>query len=180
MGGIDFVVPIGADHQQLLHVRLGQQVGEHVERRRVEPLQIVEKERQRMSGRAKTPRNRRNTSWRRPCGLLRRKLLDRRLLSDEEFQFGTTSITSRPFGPSASPSAVAPAGQLGVALAQKRADQALKRLRQRRIGDVALVLVELAGDEKAARPALYPRNLRARARDPDLLPPSTASSPAPA
>jgi len=43
MRGIDFVVPIGADHQQLPHVRLGQQVGEHVERRRVEPLQIVEK-----------------------------------------------------------------------------------------------------------------------------------------
>jgi hypothetical protein len=48
MGGIDFVVPIGADHEQMLHVRLGQQVGEHIERRRVEPLQIVEKERQRM------------------------------------------------------------------------------------------------------------------------------------
>ena len=46
---------------------------------------------------------------------------------------------------------VAPAGQLGLALAQKRADQALEGLRQRRIRDVALVLVELAGGEQAAR-----------------------------
>ena len=58
---------------------------------------------------------------------------------------------SRPFGPSASLKGVAPARQLGLALAEKRPDQALKGLRQRRIGDVALVLVELAGGEQAAR-----------------------------
>src|SRR6202043_1463802 len=34
---------------------------------------------------------------------------------------------------------------------EKRAHEALKRLRQCRIGDVALVLIELAGGEKAAR-----------------------------
>ena len=48
MGGVDLVVPIGADQQQVPHVRLGQQVLEQVERRRVEPLQIVEEQRQRM------------------------------------------------------------------------------------------------------------------------------------
>ena len=58
---------------------------------------------------------------------------------------------SRPFGPSASQKRVAPARQLGVALAEKRPDQALKGLRQRRIRDVALVLVELAGREQPAR-----------------------------
>ena len=58
---------------------------------------------------------------------------------------------SRPFGPSASHQGVAPTAQLGLALAEKRPHQALKRLRQRRIGDVALVLVELARCEKAAR-----------------------------
>ena len=48
MGGIDLVVPVGADQQQVLHIRLGQQILEQVERRRVEPLQIVEEQRQRM------------------------------------------------------------------------------------------------------------------------------------
>ena len=46
--GIDLIVPIGADQQQVLHVRLRQQILEQVERRRVEPLQIVEEQRQRM------------------------------------------------------------------------------------------------------------------------------------
>ena len=58
---------------------------------------------------------------------------------------------SWPFGPSASVSASRQRRQLGLALAQQRPDQALKRLRQRRIGDVALVLVELARGEQAAR-----------------------------
>ena len=48
MGGIDLVVAIGADQQQVPHLRLGQQILQQIERRRVEPLQIVEEERQRM------------------------------------------------------------------------------------------------------------------------------------
>ena len=83
--------------------------------------------------------------------LLRRKLRDRRLLSDEELQFGDKVDHEPPVRAQRLAQRVAPAGQFGVALAQKRADQALKRLRQRRIGDVALVLIELAGGEKAAR-----------------------------
>ena len=45
---VDLVVAICADQQQMPHVRLGQQILEEVERRRVEPLKIIEKERQRM------------------------------------------------------------------------------------------------------------------------------------
>ena len=44
----DFVVPIGADQQQVPHIRMDQQVFEQIERGRIEPLQIVEEERQRM------------------------------------------------------------------------------------------------------------------------------------
>src|SRR5580692_12073367 len=50
MRGIDLVVPVGADQQQVLHVRLGQQILEQIECGRVEPLQIVEEERQWMFG----------------------------------------------------------------------------------------------------------------------------------
>ena len=45
---VDFVVAIGADQHQVLHIRLGQQILEQIERRRVEPLQVVEEQRQRM------------------------------------------------------------------------------------------------------------------------------------
>src|SRR5207245_1441034 len=46
----------------------------------------------------------------------------------------------------------APAVQLGLALPQKVPDEALKRLRERRIRDVTVVLVKLAcGEEGAGR-----------------------------
>src|SRR6516225_11800863 len=48
MGGIDFVVPVGADQQQMLHIRPCQQILEQIERCRVEPLQIVEEQGERM------------------------------------------------------------------------------------------------------------------------------------
>jgi hypothetical protein len=151
MGRIDFVVPIGADHQQVLHVRLGQQVGEHVERRRVEPLQIVKKERQRMFGSREDTDEASEHQLEPPLRLLRRQLRDRRWFADNELQLGDEVDDEPAVRAQRLAERVAPAGQLDVALAQKRSDQALKRLRQRRIGDVALVLVELAGDEKGAR-----------------------------
>ena len=43
MVGVDLVVPVGADQQQMSNVRLGHQVLKQIERRRVQPLQIVEK-----------------------------------------------------------------------------------------------------------------------------------------
>ena len=46
--GSDLVVAIGADQQQVPQIRVGQQILEQVERRRVEPLQVVEEQRQRM------------------------------------------------------------------------------------------------------------------------------------
>src|SRR5713226_1897225 len=48
MGGIDFVVPVGADQHQVLHIRTGQQILEQIERSSVEPLQIVEEQGKRM------------------------------------------------------------------------------------------------------------------------------------
>ena len=48
MGGIDLVIPVGPDQHQMPHVRLGQQILQQVQRRRVEPLQIVEEQRQRV------------------------------------------------------------------------------------------------------------------------------------
>src|SRR5258708_29378405 len=126
MNGVVSVVPIGADHQQLLHVWLGQQVGEHLERRRVEPLQIVEKERQRMFGlredAEKPPEHQLETAL---C-LLRRKLLDRRLLSDEKLQFGDNVYHEPPIRAQRLVHRVAPARQLAGALAPERAGPALE------------------------------------------------------
>ena len=42
MGGADFVVAVGADQHQMPHVRMGQQILHQIQRRSVQPLQIVE------------------------------------------------------------------------------------------------------------------------------------------
>lgn len=44
----DFVVAVGSDQQHVSHVRIGNQALQQLQRRRVHPLQIVEKQRQRM------------------------------------------------------------------------------------------------------------------------------------
>ena len=88
MGGIDFVVPVGADQHQVLHIRPGQQILEQIERRRVEPLQIVEEQGQRMfrprEYADESPEHQLEAALR----VLWRKLRDRRLFSDDELQFG--------------------------------------------------------------------------------------------
>src|ERR1700674_4508885 len=48
MGGINLVIPVSPNQHQMLHVRLGQQILQQVKRRRVQPLQIVEEQRQRV------------------------------------------------------------------------------------------------------------------------------------
>src|SRR4029077_2988157 len=48
MHGIDLVVPISADQHQVLHIRSGQEILQQIERRRVEPLQVVEEQRERV------------------------------------------------------------------------------------------------------------------------------------
>src|SRR5258708_11555147 len=79
MSGIDLVVPIGADQQQVPQIRLGQKVLEQVECSRVEPLQIVEEQCQGMF----RPREHANElpeyPLETPLGRLWREFGDRRL-----------------------------------------------------------------------------------------------------
>src|SRR4051795_11780708 len=46
MDGGDFVIAIGTDQHEVLYIRLRQQVSKQIERRGVEPLQVVEEKRQ--------------------------------------------------------------------------------------------------------------------------------------
>ena len=88
MGGIDLVVPVGADQQQVLHVRLGQQILEQVERRRIEPLQIVEEQRERVLLAREHAEEAPEHQLEAVLRVLRRQLRDRRLFSDDELQLG--------------------------------------------------------------------------------------------
>ena len=88
MGSIDLVVAISADQQQVLHVRLGQEILEHIERCRIEPLQIVEEQRQRMFRLCEHPDESPKNQLEPPLRVLRRKFGNWRLLADDELEFG--------------------------------------------------------------------------------------------
>src|SRR6188472_862090 len=87
MGGIDFVVAIGSDQQQMPHIHLSQQILEQIECRRVEPLQIVEKQGERMFRPCEyadeSPEHQLEAALR----VLWRKIRDGRLFSYDELQF---------------------------------------------------------------------------------------------
>ena len=144
MDGIDFVVAIGADQQEVLQIRPGQEILEQIERRRVEPLQVVEEERQRVfrpgEDAEEAPKHQLET---RLC-LLRFELGNRRLVADDELELGDNIDHEPTVRAQRLQKGVAPAAKLGVALPEERPNKAVKGVRQSGVRDVALVLVELA------------------------------------
>src|SRR6516164_1686350 len=80
------VASIGADQHQVLRIRLGRQIFQQVETGCVEPLQIVQKQRQRMFRSGKdvdeTPENEPETASR----ILRRKFWDSGLATEDQPQ----------------------------------------------------------------------------------------------
>ena len=73
-----------------------------IQRGRVEPLQIVEKERQRMLRPGEYAEEAPEDQVEAALRVLGRKLGNRRLLADDELSSGTRSTMSCPFGPNAS------------------------------------------------------------------------------
>ena len=144
MRGIDLVVPIRADEQQVLQIVAGQQVFEQVERRGIQPLQVVEEERKRMLRSRKyadePPKDQLKTSLR----FLRRKLWYRRLLANDVLQFRDEFDDEQSVRIQRLAKRVAPFAQVFFVFAEEGPDEALKGLRQRGIRNVALVLVEFS------------------------------------
>jgi hypothetical protein len=73
------------------------------------------------------------------------------LLADDVLQFGYEIHNKQPVWLQRVPKRIAPMAQFVFALAEQLADKALERLGHRRIWDVPLVLVELAGRKQAPR-----------------------------
>src|SRR5262245_26730407 len=118
MSGIDLIVPVSADQDQVPEIGPGQQVLEQVERRRVEPLQVVEEQRQRMFRARKnadeTPKHELEAALR----LLRRKIGNRGLVPYDELEFGDEVDDELAVLIQRLQKGVAPAGQLRVAPAE--------------------------------------------------------------
>src|SRR5689334_4422703 len=76
--------------------------------------------------------------------LLRGKLGDGRLFAYDQLQLGDQADNEPSIWTQRLLKRSAPARQIGVVLAQERMHKALEGLRQRRIGNIAFVLIELA------------------------------------
>ena len=84
-------------------------------------------------------------------GVLRRQVRDRRLRSDNELELGNEVDDELAVRAQRLAQGVPPPAQLGFALAEKGPHEAPEGLGQGGVRDVALVLVELARREQAAR-----------------------------
>jgi hypothetical protein len=124
---------------------------EEVERRCIEPLQIVEEQRERVllprEYAEKPPENHLEAVLR----VLRRQVRNRWLASDHKLQRGNEVDDKLTVRAQRLPQGVPPPAKRRLALGQKRADKALEGLGKGGVRDVALVLVELARREEATR-----------------------------
>src|SRR3984893_7710663 len=124
---------------------------EEVERRCVKPLQIVKKQCERLLLAREYPEEAAENHLEAVLRVLRRQVRDRGLFANHELQLGNEvddELSIRAQRPAQS---IPPPAELGLALGEEGADKALEGLAQGGVGDVALVLVELAGGEQATR-----------------------------
>ncbi len=147
----DFVVAIGSDQQDVAHFFIGDEALEQFESGGVEPLQIIEEQSERVLRASEHAEKSPEHHLESILLVVRRKGGDRRLFADDAGKLGNQIDHELGVRAERLQQSVAAAAQFRVVFGKDAADHALKRLRQGRIRDVALVLIELAGREKSAR-----------------------------
>src|SRR6202023_1093579 len=151
MRGTDLVVPVGADQQQVPHFRVRNQMLEEVERCCIQPLQIIEEQRERVLLACEHPEEAPENHLETVLRVLRRRVRDRWLFPDHELELGNEVDDELTVWAQRLAQGIPPPRKLPLALGEERANKALERLAQGGVRDVALVLVELAGGKQATR-----------------------------
>jgi hypothetical protein len=149
--GSDLVISIGSDQQQVPHLRVRDQVLEEIERRSIKPLQIIEEQRERVLLPSEYAEKPPEYHLEAVLRVLRRQVRNGWLYSDHKLQRGNEVDDKLTVGAQRLSQGVPPPAKLPLALAQKRAHKALEGLGQGGVGDVALILVELAGRKETTR-----------------------------
>ncbi len=141
---IDFVVPVCPDQQQVPDIPTDQQIFQQIQCRRVQPLQIVEKQSQRMLRLREYADESTENQLKTALRILGRNFGDGWLFPNNEPQFRNQIHDQLAVRIQCFAQGIAPFAQLCLALAQKRTHKALKCLRQSGIRDVAFELIEFA------------------------------------
>src|SRR5262249_42936052 len=132
MRGSDFVIAVGAYEENIAEIGSAQQVFHEVERRGIEPLQIIEEKRQGMFRPSEDADKLSKHQLETPLRVLWRKLRDRRWRSDNELHFRNEIHNQSCVRSQRLPQRVAPGREVGFTFAEQRLDQALKGLCQSR------------------------------------------------
>src|SRR6202011_2388509 len=127
------------------------QMLEEVERCGIQPLLIIEEQRERVLLAREYREEPLQHHLEPVLRVLRRQVRDRWLFPNHELQLGNEVDDELTVRAQRLTERVAPTAKHDLTLAQERAHQALEGLSERRVRDVALVLVELAGREQATR-----------------------------
>ena len=115
---VDLVVPVRADEEQVLRLGLDQDVLQQIERRPIEPLQIVEEQRQRMLGACEHTDQPAKGHLKAGLRVRRRDVWNRRLLADHELQLGNQVEEQRGVRAERVTQLLPPLGELGFGLAR--------------------------------------------------------------
>ena len=185
MRGHNLVIAIGTDKKKVMEIRLCQEVLEEIERGRIEPLQVVEEQHQRMLRSDEDAEQAAEHQLKPALRVPRRQFRRLRLRADEEFEVREQRYHERAIRAERCGERIPPGRQFRLTLPQERPDQVLQGFRQAGVGDVTLVLVELAGCEQAPRrrqrgvELLHHRGLAdsGLARDQEQLRPSARDNP---
>ncbi|MNN09730.1 hypothetical protein D3C81_1226260 [compost metagenome] len=118
MAGIHLVVTVRAHQHQVAQLRMGEQVFEQVEGRRIQPLQVVEEQHQRVIGTGEHADETAEHQQEAALRLLRLKIGHRRLVADDQPQLGNQVGDQPGIGLQRLQQCTAPALQYFAALAQ--------------------------------------------------------------
>src|SRR3979411_1290384 len=149
--GTSLVVPVAADQKQVPHFRVRGEMLEEVEGCCIQPLQIIEEQRERMlrfgEGAEEPPDDHLEAVLR----LSRREVRNGRLFSDDELQLGNEVHDELTVLAERLSQRVSPTAKLRLTLSEDRANKTPESLCESGVPDAAFVLVELAGREQATR-----------------------------
>ncbi len=143
------MVPIRAYYQNVPHLRLGQQVLEQAQRRYIQPLQVIQKQHQRMLRRGEHAKKPAHHPPQTIQHILRRDLRSERLRPDDQREFWNQLNDEVAIGTQCLQQALAPCRDLGAGMAQELAHEVAERLRERGVRDF-LIRVALSRGEPAA------------------------------
>src|SRR5262249_9379444 len=152
---VDLVAAVGADQHEVSQLRARQKILQQIQGGRIQPLQVVEEQGQRMLASCEHADETTESEVEAALSQVCRNLGKGRLLADQEPQFRNQVHDQLAILLQRGTQVLAPPAERCLALRQQRPDQTLKSLCQRRVGNVACVLIELAGSKQAARRHQY-------------------------